>query len=221
MIWPFLKKRWFSAALVLIILAAIVRKNLRINVGDTAAPPVKKEQVEKYTRDIAAAPVASQLGIVAEGPPAAVKMPAVEDAAAVAFLKRFGQVAVAEQKKFGMPASVLLASAYVNSFAGRRDCATQANNFLAVRCTAEWGGPVKTFSGACFRQYNTAWESIRDFNVHLSKRPWYEALKKSAKQDWRAWAKGLAKHPEVSDIDNFEQELSQVIRAYRLFELDQ
>lgn len=217
-IWDFLKKRWFSVALVALLLAAIVRKNLRINVGDSAMP-AKKEQQEKYTAEPVIAQRSAMLSLGADGTSGAVRMPATDDAAAMAFLKRFGQVAVAEQKKFGMPASVLLACTYLNSFAGRRDCTVQANNYLAIRCTAEWGESSVTCSGACFRQYNTPWESIRDFNVQLSKQKWYGALKKSAKQDWRAWAKALAGH-RVSDVENFEQEMVRVIQQYRLHELD-
>ena len=48
LIWDFFKKRWFSVALVALLLVAVVRKNLRINVGDTASP-AKKEQPEKFS----------------------------------------------------------------------------------------------------------------------------------------------------------------------------
>lgn len=217
-IWDFLKKRWFSVALVALLLAAFARKNLRINVGDTAAP-AKKEQPEKYTREKPLAQGSSLLNLGAGETPGLAHLTEAGDATAMAFLKRFSQVAVAEQKKFGMPASVLLASAYVNSFAGRRDCTVEANNYLAIRCTADWGGPVVTCSGACYRQYNTPWESIRDFNVQLSKRGWYGALKKSAKNDWRAWLKTLAEKG-ASDVENFEREAEKVIRKYQLDELD-
>jgi flagellum-specific peptidoglycan hydrolase FlgJ len=121
LIWDFFKKRWFSVALVALLLVAVVRKNLRINVGDTASP-AKKEQPEKYTAEPTIAQSTSMLSLGADGSSAAVRMPATDDATAMAFLKRFGQVAVSEQKKFGMPASVLLACTYLNSFAGRRAC---------------------------------------------------------------------------------------------------
>lgn len=217
-IWDFLKKRWFTAALVVLLLLAFARKNLRINVGGSPAP-AKKEQPEKYTRENSIAQSSSLLNLGAGETAASVHLPGPDDATAVAFLKRFSQVAVAEQKKFGMPASVLLACAYVNSFAGRRDCTVQANNYLAVRCTADWGGPVVTCSRACYRQYNTPWESIRDFNVQLSKREWYGQLKKSAENDWRAWIRTLAEKG-VSDVENFEREAIKVIQKYRLDELD-
>jgi flagellum-specific peptidoglycan hydrolase FlgJ len=217
MIMTFVKKRWFSIALVLIILVAMARKNVRFQVDDTAAPAAR-ENLEKYTEDVAPKATA-RMNIVGDDDQKLVRMPNVDDATAVAFLKRFAQVAVAEQEKFGIPASVLLACAYVNSFAGQRTCATEANNYLATRCTADWGGPVANISGSCFRQYNTAWESIRDFNQVHSRKEWYVALKKGSKQNWKPWVKALAKH-RVTDVENFEAEMAKIIREFQLEELD-
>ena len=219
MIWTFIKKRWFSVALAMLVLIALVRKNLRINVGDSAHP-ARKEQLEKYTDEPSVAQNTSLLGLGTGGSAATHRLPEVAGATAIAFLKRFSDVAVAEQERFGMPASVLLACAFVNSFAGQRDCATSANNYLATHCTTDWGGEVATLSGTCFRRYETAWESIRDFNLQLSKHDWYQSLRQSAGQDWQDWVKGLSKQ-QVSDVENFEEELSSVIRQYRLFELDE
>ncbi len=218
MLLGYIRKRWFTIALLLIVLIAIARKNLRFQAGDTAAPP-REEPREKYTDDVAPAKSASLLNLGSDGAGPRVLLPEIDDATSMAFLKRFAQVAVAEQKKFGMPASVLLGCAYINSFAGRRDCAIQANNYLAVRCSPDWTGPVSSCSGACFRQYETAWESIRDFNVHFSRKDWYVALRKSAGQDWKQWARVLADH-RVSDVEDFSEKLPDVIREYRLYELD-
>lgn len=220
MIWDILKKRWFSIALILIVLIAIFRKNLRVNVRDTVAPAAK-EQKEKYTEDAAAAAArgASMLQLGAEGATAAVQLPDIDDATAMAFFTRFRQAAVAEQQKFGIPASVILANAYVNGFAGQRECATAANNFVALRCSADWGGPVTTISGVCFRKYNTAWESLRDFNQYLSRRDWYSNTRKTAGTDWRHWTKALAAH-HLSDVDGYEAAMDSAIRRFSLAELD-
>lgn len=218
MLVEFIKKRWFTLALLLILFIAILRQNLRFESGDSAAP-VTETPKEKFTEDKQPAKGAALLNLGSESSPSQLQLPEVDEATAIAFLKRFGHVAVAEQEKFGMPASVLLACAYVNSFSGKRNCALELNNYLAVRCSSDWSGPSANYSGGCFRQYNTAWESIRDFNLQLQKSSWFSPLKKSAGTDWKRWAKGLAAH-RVSDVENFEQELVQVIQDYRLFELD-
>ncbi len=219
MYWDFIKKRWFTIALLLILLIAAVRKNLHVDGDDTAAP-VSKERPEIYTEEPASAKSASMLNLGSGESNSKVQLPEIDEATAVAFLQRFGKAMVAEQQKFGVPASVLLACAYVNSFSGRRGCAREANNYLAIPCTKDWDGPRANFNGTCFRQYETAWESIRGFSLFLQQKPWFASLKKSAGQDWKAWTKGLAKR-DLSDVQQFESELVRVIEAYRLYELDQ
>ena len=218
MIWDFIKKRWFTIALLLILLMAIIRQNVHNGNPGTVEPPAA-EQRELYIEDGIAGKNTSMLNLGSNGNTARIQLPEIEESTAIAFLQRFGRVAVTEQQKFGMPASVLLGCIYVNSFAGQRACAVQANNYLAVPCSGNWSGPTTILDGSCFRQYATAWESIRGFNLFLQEKNWLGALKKSAGQDWKAWVKGLARN-NVSDVQNFEREMVKVIEAYRLFELD-
>lgn len=218
MLLEFVKKHWFTLALLLIVLVAIVRKNILVRDSD-AGTPSATESREKYTEDVSSPKATALLHLADEHGPTLVRLPAVDDAVAVAFLKRFAQVAVTEQEKFGMPASVLLATAYLNSFAGQRACAVEAHNYLATRCTADWNGPVASVSGVCFRQYQTAWESIRDFGTYCSRKGWHAELRQTAPKDWKRWIKVMAAH-RVSDVQDFEQEASRVIEEYRLFELD-
>ncbi|TNE50764.1 MAG: hypothetical protein EP344_17095 [Bacteroidetes bacterium] len=218
MVRGILKKHWFTIALLLIVLIAIARRNLRFETVETPAL-TEPANTEKYTDNRSASRGAALLQLAGDATNARVSMPVVDESTAVAFLQRFGRVAVAEQEKFGIPASVLLACAYVNSFAGQRACAVEANNYLALRCAASWDGPTAVCSGACFRKYNSAWESIRDFNFYLIRCDWYPGLKEKAGKDWRAWVKGLAAN-QMSDVEHAGAEMERVIEAYRLFELD-
>jgi len=218
MIQEFVKKRWFSLALALLLLVAVLRKNIRFQTDDVSRPPAVETR-EKYTDAASTPKPAALLNVGGDGIPATVRFHGVDDAATVAFLKRFAPVAVTEQGKFGMPASVLLAAAYVNSFGGKRASAVEANNYLATRCSSDWSGPEADISGACFRKYETAWEGIRDFSVIHSRKEWYAALKKDRK-DWRKWVKSMAGH-RTSDVENAETEMVRVIEEYRLFELDE
>ncbi|MEQ1746366.1 MAG: glucosaminidase domain-containing protein [Saprospiraceae bacterium] len=210
----FVKKRWFTIALVVLALFAIVRKNTRPSSKNAADP------YEKYTDTKPSQQANTLLNVAGSGTPETVRFPATDEAQTIAFLKRFAQVAVAEQQKFGMPASVLLACAYVNSFAGQRTCATEANNFLAAHCSGDWAGPTLDVSGVCFKKYETAWESIRDFNLTNSKKAWYTATKKEDGLRWKPWVKALTKN-RVSDVENFEAEVVRIVEEYRLFELDE
>ncbi|MFN0013494.1 MAG: glucosaminidase domain-containing protein [Saprospiraceae bacterium] len=214
MILEFVKKRWFTIALVVLALFAVVRKNTRTSSKNT------DDRYEKYTDTKPSRQSNTMLNVASSGASGTVRFPPTDEAQTIAFLKRFAQVAIAEQRKFGIPASVLLACAYVNSFAGQRACATEANNYLANHCTNDWAGPTLEASGSCFKKYETAWESIRDFNVTNSNKAWYTAAKNKARPNWKPWANAMAKS-RVSDVENVEAEMICIIEEYRLFELDE
>ncbi|HMX38749.1 MAG TPA: glucosaminidase domain-containing protein [Saprospiraceae bacterium] len=185
--------------------------------------PAKREQrqetTERFTAAVQPDPASSQMGFSGGGSRAARTLPAISDEAAMAFLRRFSNVAVGEHKKYGVPASVLLACSYVNSAAGQRLTAQQANNFFAMPCSPMWQGRTASLEGHCYRHYERAWDSFRDFSLYLHEQQWVADARQSAGSDWRKWAAVLASH-EVSDVANFEAELRKVVEAYRLFDLD-
>ncbi len=218
--WRLFRKHWFTLALVLLVLLALWRRRSPSPAGELVPLSPPREMPGRFTESEAKPEPAALIASSEETPVAGARLPAIDDATAVAFLQRFSRTAIAEQERFGMPASVLLACAYVNSFAGKRKCAVEANNYLAMRCTADWPGQVASLEGVCYRRYNTAWESLRDFNAHYSRKAWYAETKKKAGRDWRKWLKALAEHG-VSDVANFEAEASRVITAFRVYELDE
>ena len=216
----FFKTHWFWVALALIVLVAFVQK--KILPPKPSPVPAKREQsaapAEKYTAAVSESPTA-QMALVPSSGRQLRLMPTLDDAAAMAFLRRFGNVAVGEHKKYGIPASVLLASAYVNSFAGQRASAQQANNFFALPCSPVWEGRTASLDGHCYRRYERAWDSFRDFSLYLHNQDWLPDARKNCGSDWRKWASALASH-DLSDVAGFEAELRKVVEAYRLFELD-
>ncbi|MCS6928909.1 MAG: glucosaminidase domain-containing protein [Saprospiraceae bacterium] len=220
--WSFVRRHWFTVALGLLALLALWRRRTPPVARELIPITPTQEEVRRYTQHSESA---AQKAFLLQAPAelaeeSAVRLPAIDDATAVAFLQRFARTAIAEQERFGMPASILLACAYVNSFAGTRKCAKEANNYVALRCTADWSGSVASLDGVCYRRYNTAWESLRDFNAYYSRKAWYAELKKSASRDWRKWLKVLAAH-EVSDVVNFEAEATRLITTFRVYELDE
>ena len=222
-ILKFCKTNWFSIGLVLIVLIAFARKNLRVSTKDTAAPAKqelrgKTPQVEKFTDEGSRSADVSRMDILPSNS-SAVRLPTVDEATTMAFFKRFGKVVVEERRRYGIPASVALACAYVGSFSGKRDLAAQSNNYFALPCSPGWGGQTATAGGRCYRRYGTAWDSFRDFSIYLSGQDWFAQTKKEAGQNWRLWAQSLDKQG-VSDVQDFGQEVEKIIQAYRLFELD-
>lgn len=219
MIVKFFKTNWFYIALSLLVVGAVVRKTFHTGApGKIPLEQVKK--AEKFTADQRGSEEGVSLfGGIASGPRTLRKLPDIDAATAESFLRRFGKVTPGEQQKFGVPASVLLAAAYVNSSAGQRDMATTANNYFALLCSGDWQGRTMAFDGRCYRQYERPWDSFRDFSRLLAAQPWYAEGKKTAGRDWQAWVK-LLDGKGLSDVENFGAEIEKVIRAYRLFELD-
>lgn len=214
------KTHWFWVALALIVLVAFVQK--KILPPKPSPVPAKREQpappAEKYTAAVSEPP-AAQMALVPSGGKQLRPLPVLDDAVAMAFLRRFSNVAVGEHKKYGVPASVVLACAYVNSFAGQRPTAQQANNFFALPCSPTWEGRTASLDGRCYRRYERAWDSFRDFSLYLHNKDWLPEARKTCGSDWRKWASTLAAR-DLSDVAGFEAELRKVIEAYRLFELD-
>ena len=216
--WKFFKTNWFQIAVLILILAAVVKKNLLSSLTNTGKGRSATEKLTD-TGSAIASTAESHAGLFSWASRSTVELPDIPETVAVPFLQRFGRVAVGEQQKFGLPASVILACAYINSFSGRRDWASRYHNYFALGCASDWQGASEKVDGVCIRKYEKAWDSFRDFSKYLSGRSDFETLRQSCGNDWKAWAKALDAK-KVSDVSDFETEMVQVIETYRLYELD-
>lgn len=214
--WKFFKTNWFPIAVIILVLASIIKKNL----PGFAAGSGKKQVPEKITDNSAIASTEeTRAGIFTWASRSSIDLPEIPESVAVPFLQRFGKVAVGEQAKFGIPASVILATAYINSFSGRREWAAQYHNYFGLGCGGGWEGATETSGGVCIRRYEKAWDSFRDFSKYLSGRKDFDAMRQKCGKDWKVWAKALDAG-KISEVSDFEGEMIKVIEAYRLFELD-
>ncbi len=215
--WQFFKTNWFPLAVVIVILAAIVKRNLAWPGTDAGK---SHPGTEKLTNTgVVAAIGESQAALFTWSDRTSVDLPNIPESVAIPFLQRFGRVVVGEQEKFGIPASILLACAYVNSFSGQRDWAFQFHNYFALGCSPDWTGATETTGGVCIRRYEKAWDSFRDFSKCLSGRDDFADMRQSCGKDWKAWVKVLGAK-KISDVSDFGTQLEQVIERYRLYELD-
>jgi hypothetical protein len=217
MIRDFIKTNWFPIAILLLVLIAMIRRKFQLPPG---LPGPAVGVVEKYTEEKGASAQASRMGIFPGGSGGRVSLPDIPAAEAEAFLRRFSKVAMSERKKFGVPASVLLAHAYVNSFAGRRKTATEGNNFTALVCGGNWDGLTMDSEGYCFRKYDTPWESFRDFSIFLAAQNWVAETRAAAGKKWKPWVDAFDAHG-LSDVAAYSGHMEEIIQAYRLFELDE
>ncbi|MDX1912028.1 MAG: glucosaminidase domain-containing protein [Saprospiraceae bacterium] len=210
--WQYFKTNWFFMVMGALLMLGLVRKYPQLN---PFHPSLKNGAVEKITGENTARNTGAALLGVLPADETSKKTPLPGSQATEAFLKRFAQVAVSERKKFGIPASVILACAYANSQSGQHEAAGSANNFFALECSPDWEGESAQIDGKCVRRYETAWASFRDFSIYLSSQEWFGSLKKSAGKDAVKWAEKLGKEGVAN-----AKEMRRVMEAYRLEELD-
>lgn len=140
------------------------------------------------------------------------------------YIERFAPIAVAEMKKFGVPASISLAQGLVESRAGTSKLAVGNNNHFGIKCFSK-----NCSKGHCtnhtddthkdfFRKYNTAWESWRAHSVMISSGR-YAKLKKNGK-DYKKWANGLQEVGYATD-KGYARKIIEIIERYNLQKYDQ
>lgn len=207
----FLSKNWFYIGLALLGLVYF-RKELRNYVGVDA---VRRTQVtDSNTENNATA----ALGVPSVQTTMVGIFPEVDEEVERVFLTRFSKVVQTEQGKFGIPASVLLALAYVNSFAGKRALSRTHFNYFALPCGAGWDGRKVEIGSYCYRKYETAWESFRNASSSISATRWAQELIE-ANADSVDWVNGLVKYG-YSDVRDADRLMVSVIQRYKLKELD-
>lgn len=215
-----LKKHWFTLALLAMVLMTIVKQKTAAHQNHKYNPVIThpvgepKAPVEKFTVEEKGK---SLFGIFPRKQKRKT-FPTIKEDKTREFIKRFRRVVIAEQKKYGVPASVLMATALVNSFAGNRPCAKEANNYFAFSCEAVEG---KRFDedGACKTKLNTAWEGFRTFSRYLEIQPWYAEAKTTAAKDTKLWL-DIFEAMELSDVEDFADEAKKIVLQYDLQSLD-
>ncbi len=118
-------------------------------------------------------------------------------ASAEDYLARYGQIAISEMNRTGVPASIKLAQGIIESNYGRSTLAREANNHFGIKCHNDWKGPVVRHHddkrNECFRKYRTAEESFYDHSDFLRRGTRYSFLFEIDPTDYKAWARGLKK----------------------------
>jgi len=116
---------------------------------------------------------------------------------AQSYIDRYGDMAIREMKRTGIPASITLAQGMLESDFGRSSLARDANNHFGIKCHNNWTG-AKVYHddetrNECFRRYKSAEESFRDHSDYLTTTPRYKPLFSLSSTDYRGWAHGLKK----------------------------
>ncbi|RMG88118.1 MAG: mannosyl-glycoprotein endo-beta-N-acetylglucosamidase [Bacteroidetes bacterium] len=139
------------------------------------------------------------------------------------YVERFARLAMTEQRKFAIPASITLAQALLESDAGASRLATESNNHFGIKCRAKCRGcTCRNYSDDdvydMFRVFDTAWASFREHSILLSSER-YQKLKHFGSTDYKSWAYGLQQAGYATD-KKYAQKLIQIIEALDLYQFD-
>lgn len=112
-----------------------------------------------------------------------------------AYIQKYRHLAVMEQKRSGVPASITLAQGIHETNAGASELAVFANNHFGIKCKKEWTGETYTYTDdrpdECFRKYSSDKDSYKDHSDYLKNSKRYEALFRLDPTDYKGWAHGL------------------------------
>lgn len=141
------------------------------------------------------------------------------------YIDRFAPVAEAEMKKFGMPASIILAQGLLESNAGDSELAQVSNNHFGIKCFSN-----RCKKGHCvnfnddshkdfFVKYSNVWSSYRAHSNFLKNSRRYSHLFRLAPDDYQGWAKGLARAGYATD-KKYAEKLIAIIQNLQLYRYD-
>lgn len=120
-----------------------------------------------------------------------------------AYVERFAKIAILEQEKYGIPASITLAQGLLESNAGDSRLAKESANHFGIKCRSKCRGcTCRNYTDDSiydmFRVFDSAWESYREHSILLTGKR-YKHLLKLDKTDYTNWAHGLKKAGYATD----------------------
>ncbi|HCT93808.1 MAG: hypothetical protein A2X19_05575 [Bacteroidetes bacterium GWE2_39_28] len=138
------------------------------------------------------------------------------------YIKTYKDLAIRQMKSHGIPASIILAQACLESGDGNSRLAKEANNHFGIKCH-NWTGETILHDddekNECFRKYSHPEGSFTDHSEFLRYRERYKTLFDLDPLDYKAWAHGLKSAGYATNPD-YARLLIKIIEDYRLYLFD-
>lgn len=111
------------------------------------------------------------------------------------YITKYSEIAKAEMRRSGIPASITLAQGILESNYGNSELARKANNHFGIKCGSNWKGPDfiqdDDTKNECFRKYESVLHSFADHSNFLRGKDRYASLFELNSKDYKGWANGL------------------------------
>jgi flagellum-specific peptidoglycan hydrolase FlgJ len=141
----------------------------------------------------------------------------------LAYIEKYKSVAQSNRDKYGIPASIILGQAILESGSGTGPLSLYANNHFGIKCHKNWMGESIKYDDdsvdECFRKYDNPYDSFRDHAVFLTSGFRYANLFKFDIKDYKSWASGLKNAGYATD-SLYPSKLIGIIERYQLYKYD-
>ena len=138
------------------------------------------------------------------------------------YIERYKAIAIRQMVEYGIPASITLAQACLESGDGNSTLAIEGNNHFGIKCHGWQGAKIHHDDDQlqeCFRKYDKVEDSYRDHSEFLRYRDRYAFLFELDPKDYRGWAYGLKK-AGYATAPEYAQRLIAIIEANNLSQYD-
>lgn len=143
----------------------------------------------------------------------------------VAFFERYAPIAMDQQQKYGIPASVTLSQMAYESGWGQSSLARNGNNFFGIKATPSWINEGKPYSlhdddkkNEAFCNYSSPMESVEHHSsLLLSDR--YKRCRRYSETDYHNWLVSI-KAAGYATSNKYVQSCEKIIKSYRLYLYD-
>ncbi|MDR1983454.1 MAG: glucosaminidase domain-containing protein [Prevotellaceae bacterium] len=138
------------------------------------------------------------------------------------YIEKYRDIAVRQMKSYGIPASIILAQACLESNNGNSRLTVNGKNHFGIKCAGWQGRKIyhdDDKPNECFRSYNTDEESFVDHSDFLRYRQRYASLFDLKITDYKGWARGLKK-AGYATAPNYAEMLIKIIEDFQLYKYD-
>ncbi|MDR0421362.1 MAG: glucosaminidase domain-containing protein [Prevotellaceae bacterium] len=138
------------------------------------------------------------------------------------YIEKYRNIAIRQMKSYGIPASIILAQACLESNNGNSSLAVKGKNHFGIKCAGWQGRKVyhdDDKANECFRAYGTDEESFVDHSDFLRYRQRYAFLFDLKITDYKGWARGLKK-AGYATAPKYAEMLIKIIEDFQLYKYD-
>ena len=146
------------------------------------------------------------------------------------YIENHKDIAMVEMRRTGIPASIKLAQAILESRYGTSSFAKESNNHFGIKCKQYWKGHKYYHKDddndkngnlikSCFRAYDHVWDSYIDHSNFLQGSIYYEPLFRIDKKNYKDWALSLQREGYATD-KAYAHKLINIIEKHKLFRFD-